>query len=79
YDSRGGRELTKSVCTWIMCNCDIGAAAARLYVHPNTLRYRLQRAEQISGLDLKDPDERMLVHLCCKAPGAGRCPFAGHP
>lgn len=63
YDARRRSDLTRSVYTWIMCNCDMAAAAAQLFVHPNTLRYRLQRAEQISGLDLGNADERMLFQL----------------
>jgi DNA-binding PucR family transcriptional regulator len=32
-------------------------------VHPNTCRYRLARAEQLFGLALADPDERLLLWL----------------
>jgi PucR family transcriptional regulator, purine catabolism regulatory protein len=34
-------------------------AAKRLRVHPNTLRYRLDRIREISGLDLEDPETRL--------------------
>ncbi len=34
-------------------------AAARLRVHPNTLRYRLDRIREISGVDLEDPETRL--------------------
>ena len=34
-------------------------AAQRLRVHPNTLRYRLDRIREISGLDLEDPETRL--------------------
>jgi hypothetical protein len=42
---------------------DSTAAAASLDVHPNTFRYRMRRLLEISGLDLDDPVERMVVHL----------------
>lgn len=67
YDSRRRSNLAESLYTWIMCNCDTGAASAQLFVHPNTLRYRLQRSEEISGLDLQNADERMLFQLAYKA------------
>src|SRR6202158_1802034 len=34
-------------------------AAQRLRVHPNTLRYRLDRIREISGGDLEDPETRL--------------------
>ena len=34
-------------------------AASRLRVHPNTLRYRLDRIREISGVDLEDPETRL--------------------
>ena len=34
-------------------------AATRLRVHPNTLRYRLDRIREISGVDLEDPETRL--------------------
>jgi DNA-binding PucR family transcriptional regulator len=32
-------------------------------VHPNTCRYRLARAQEICGLRLANPDERLLLWL----------------
>jgi purine catabolism regulator len=34
-------------------------AAKRLRVHPNTLRYRLDRIREIGGVDLEDPETRL--------------------
>jgi PucR family transcriptional regulator, purine catabolism regulatory protein len=34
-------------------------AASRLRVHPNTLRYRLDRIREISDVDLEDPETRL--------------------
>ena len=42
---------------------DIRVAAKRLSVHPNTLRHRLHRLTEISGLELDDPDERLMTEL----------------
>jgi DNA-binding PucR family transcriptional regulator len=47
---------------------DIGAAAHRLNLHPNSLRYRLRRFEEISGLSLDDPDTRLVLSLQLLAP-----------
>lgn len=42
---------------------DIGAAAASLQVHPNTVRYRVRRIEQLLSTSLADPDVRLLFSL----------------
>jgi DNA-binding PucR family transcriptional regulator len=42
---------------------DMAAAAARVNVHPNTFRYRLRRITEVFGLDLDDPDERLVAEL----------------
>jgi DNA-binding PucR family transcriptional regulator len=35
-------------------------------VHPNTLDYRLRRAEELTGLELGKADDLMLVALALK-------------
>jgi DNA-binding PucR family transcriptional regulator len=42
---------------------DVRAAAATLHVHPNTLRYRVRKAAEVSGLDLDDPLQRLFAQL----------------
>ena len=42
-------------------------AAARLRVHRQTLYYRLSRVAELTGLDLADGDDRLLLHLGLRA------------
>ena len=42
---------------------DVTVAAAGLNVHPNTFRYRLRRLVEISGIDLDDPQQRLVAEL----------------
>jgi len=42
---------------------DMARAAAMVNVHPNTFRYRLRRITEVFGLDLDDPDERLVAEL----------------
>jgi hypothetical protein len=42
---------------------DMAAAAGMVNVHPNTFRYRLRRITEVFGLDLTDPDERLVAEL----------------
>jgi len=41
-------------------------AAKRLRVHPNTLRYRLDRIREITGLDLEDPETRLNLSVALR-------------
>ena len=34
-----------------------------LHIHPNTLRYRVRRAEELLGMSLDDPDNRLLLEI----------------
>ena len=43
----------------------IGATAEALYVHPNTLRQRLRRIGELSGLDLRK-DDWLMVEIAVK-------------
>ena len=41
-------------------------AAQRLRVHPNTLRYRLDRIREISGVNLEDPETRLTLAVALR-------------
>ena len=42
---------------------DVRTAASALHIHPNTLRYRIRRAEQVLGMRLDDPADRLLLQV----------------
>lgn len=63
HDAKKGSAYAASLTAWLDTHGDINAAAVRLHVHPNTLRYRLSRVREIIGRDLEDPDFRLAVWL----------------
>lgn len=63
YDEHNGSDLTETLEAWLDALGDVRAAAAALFVHPNTLRYRLRRLEEVSGLDIADPEQRFAAML----------------
>jgi DNA-binding PucR family transcriptional regulator len=63
YDRAHDADLVGSVLAWLDAMGDVRAAAERLTVHPNTLRYRLRRAAAVGGLALDDPRSRLMHHL----------------
>jgi DNA-binding PucR family transcriptional regulator len=46
---------------------DVRVAAERLGVHPNTFRYRLRRLQELVGLDLAEPADRIVAALQLRA------------
>lgn len=71
HDSRHQGQLAESLLAYLNCFGDVRAAAAQLHVHRNTLRYRIRRAEELTGLDLSRPDQRLLAMLQLRlTPGA---------
>ncbi|MEW1931553.1 helix-turn-helix domain-containing protein [Rhodococcus sp. NPDC079359] len=63
YDATNESRMRESLETYLACFGDVRAAAERLHIHPNTLRYRIRRVEQILDLDLTDSDARLLVEI----------------
>ncbi len=63
YDAAHGTAYADTLLAYLDANSDVAAAAGRLNVHPNTCRYRLARAQEICGLRLANPDERLLLWL----------------
>lgn len=68
HDSRHQGRLAETLLTYLNSFGDVRAAAAQLYVHPNTLRYRIRRAEELTGLELSRPDQRLLAMLQLRLP-----------
>ena len=63
YDERHDAQLVLTLQSWLESFGDIAAASASQYVHANTFRYRLRRVQEVSGLDLDDPDARFAAML----------------
>lgn len=63
HDSKHNGVLMRTVRTYFDCNCAQQAASQKLYVHEKTVRYRLTQFQTLTGLDLNNHEDRMLVHL----------------
>ena len=63
HDQRHGTAYADTLLTYFDAMGDVARAAAMVGVHPNTLRHRLRRARELFGLDLDDPDERLLAWM----------------
>jgi len=59
YDQEQKTEFVKTLESFFLNHCDLKAAADDLFLHPNTLRYRLKKIEEIMEIDLDDIDTRL--------------------
>ncbi|RMX04931.1 PucR family transcriptional regulator [Corticibacter populi] len=58
-DGRHSPVLMPTLEAWLQCNGNLALAAQRLQVHRNTLGYRLQRIETLTGRSLGDHHHRL--------------------
>ena len=56
YDAQRGAQLLATLEEFLRRHGSISATSEALYVHPNTLRQRLRRIAELSGLDLRRDD-----------------------
>jgi PucR family transcriptional regulator, purine catabolism regulatory protein len=66
YDRERGSELVPTLEAFLATLGAPLATAERLHVHRNTLLYRLTRIEAVAGLDLRDPEARLMLHLALR-------------
>jgi DNA-binding PucR family transcriptional regulator len=62
HDEKTGSRLTETLC-YTLALGSAAEAARRLFVHANTVRYRMRRAEQVLGHDLSSPKDRVAMTL----------------
>ncbi|MDV7218701.1 PucR family transcriptional regulator, partial [Streptomyces prunicolor] len=60
-------ELARTAEVYLDRAGQAGRTAAELGIHRQTLYYRLSRVEQLTGLDLDDGEDRLLLHMTLKS------------
>lgn len=63
-DNEMNRELRHTLKTYLDCHCSIVETANQLYVHRNTVRYRIKKCEEIMEVDLMDASLCFQIQLC---------------
>jgi sugar diacid utilization regulator len=69
YDERRNAELVQTLTQYLEHGGNYDATAAELCVHKSTLKYRLQRIRDLTGLELNDPDVHFNLQLATRAWG----------
>ena len=63
YDLRQSADLIKTLEAFFNCHGNLSQTAEVLIVHRNTLLYRMNRINDIAGIDLNRPETRLALHL----------------
>lgn len=66
YDRAHNTELLKTLKTFFEENGNLTNVAKKIYIHYNTVHYRLKRIEKITGLSLENPDEKLNLEIALK-------------
>lgn len=61
------RDLARTAETFLDLAGQASRTAAELGIHRQTLYYRLTRVQRLTGLDLNDGEDRLLLHMALKA------------
>ncbi|MGH3767847.1 MAG: PucR family transcriptional regulator [Pseudonocardiaceae bacterium] len=66
YDAERRAELVRTLSVYLHHHGSPKQSARMLHLHTNTVAYRVARIEAITGLDLGDPDDRLVAHVAVK-------------
>jgi sugar diacid utilization regulator len=67
YDEEYETELLRTLETFLELDGGVAGTADRLFTHRHTIRYRLERARDLTGLDVSSSDGRERLSLGLKA------------
>ncbi len=67
YDEQYETDLVATVAAFLEADGNVAGTAQRLFTHRHTVRYRLERVRELSGLDVGSTDGRERLSLGLKA------------
>jgi DNA-binding PucR family transcriptional regulator len=79
HDRTRGSDLVRTLKTYFATGTNASEAADRLYLHRNSMIYRLERIQTLTGLDLKDARAALALQLGLLASERGDQDATEHP
>ena len=61
YDARTTSDLGLTLRAYVQAGGNLNATAERLFLHRNSVAYRLQRIQELAGIDLRDQQTRLTL------------------
>lgn len=69
YDRKHQGSLLQTLRTYFLSNCNVKETAERLFIHYNTVNYRIERIRNELGFHLDDPETRLQLQIAVKLDG----------
>jgi sugar diacid utilization regulator/putative methionine-R-sulfoxide reductase with GAF domain len=66
YDAKHGTRLVATLDAYLASNCSLNATAKKVFIHPKTMSYRMQRIREISSLNLGEQEDLFNIQLALK-------------
>jgi sugar diacid utilization regulator/putative methionine-R-sulfoxide reductase with GAF domain len=67
HDAKHGTSLVETLRAYLDLNCNQLETAKRLFVHPKTVKYRLETIERLTTLNLHEHNDRMRADIAVRA------------
>lgn len=71
FDERDGTEHVRSLAAYLNNGRNVAKASSELHVHKNSMYYRIQRIEELTGVNLSDESTCFLLQLSLAMLGMG--------
>jgi purine catabolism regulator len=79
HDRARGSDLVRTLTVYFAAGANASEAADRLFLHRNSMLYRLERIQKLTGLDLKDHRAALALQLGLLAKERGEEDATEHP
>lgn len=66
HDAETGGALVRTLEVFAACG-EMSQTARVLQTHRNTVLYRVQRIQELVGADIRDPEQRLALHVALRA------------
>jgi len=66
YDQKNETNMLSTLYMYFKQNGDINRTAEKLFIHPNSLRYRLKKIEELSEKNLQNYEDNLNLFIACK-------------
>ena len=74
HDRERRSDLVRTLRAYFAAGANVSEAADRMFLHRNSMLYRLERIQKLTGLDLKDPGASVALQLGLLALEKGEAP-----
>lgn len=71
FQQKNSKDLINAFITYCECNMSIAKAAKALYIHRNTLIYRLKKIEELISLKINNFEHCMMIYITLKGVSTG--------